>query len=301
MATPGNARILLGVARAPFLLLALICAAIGIASAATLPGAIHLGLALLAALAALLAHVAVNSLNEYVDFTSGLDTRTQRTPFSGGSGTLPGAPQASGLALGLGLATLAATVLIGLYLVYVTGPALALPGLVGVALVVGYTPWINRAPLLCLLAPGIGFGPVIVTGTGMVLHGGFAWPLFAAALPMLFLASNLLLLNQFPDVEADRSVGRRHLPIMRGTQASARVYAGFLGLAYASVVAGWLGGALPAGALLALLTLPLGLKVGWGALRHHNDREALIPVMGQNVLLTLVTGALLALGLALAR
>ena len=37
----------------------------------------------------MLLHVAVNALNEASDMTTGIDLRTTRTPFSGGSGTLP--------------------------------------------------------------------------------------------------------------------------------------------------------------------------------------------------------------------
>ena len=45
------------------------------------------------------AHLAVNMLNEYFDFKSGLDFKTQRTPFSGGSGTLPANPHLARQAL----------------------------------------------------------------------------------------------------------------------------------------------------------------------------------------------------------
>ncbi len=41
---------------------------------------------MLALLGAFLAHISVNTLNEYFDFKSGLDLETIKTPFSGGSG-----------------------------------------------------------------------------------------------------------------------------------------------------------------------------------------------------------------------
>jgi len=75
-----------GPARAPFLLLTLACMALGVACCwwlARLAGGILAWPdALLAVLGALAAHVSVNALNEYVDFKSGLDALTQRTPFS---------------------------------------------------------------------------------------------------------------------------------------------------------------------------------------------------------------------------
>ena len=49
----------------------------------------------------LAAHVSVNMFNEYEDFRSGLDFQTQRTPFSGGSGTLPAEPELAKAVQGL--------------------------------------------------------------------------------------------------------------------------------------------------------------------------------------------------------
>ena len=64
--------------------------------------------------------------------------------------------------------------------------------------------------------------------------------------------NDLLLLNQFPDVEADRSVGRRHLPIVIGCRPSSIVYGLFLAAAYLSIVVGVLVEVLPPAALLGL-------------------------------------------------
>ena len=292
-------RALAGIARAPFLLLAVVASLTGIAAATWLPGEIRWGHAGLALVAAVLAHIAVNSLNEYVDFRTGLDLRTERTPFSGGSGVLPARPDWAWLALVLGGIALLGTIGLGLYLIRAGGVAALVLGLIGVALVVGYTPWINRNPWLCLIAPGLGFGPVVVAGTGVVLLGGFDARLLAAALPLFFLTNNLLLLNQFPDRVADASVGRRHLPIVSGTRRSTQVFIAFVVMSYASVLLAWGAGWLPATALLSLATLPLAAGVVRGAWRHRDDAAALVPVLGRNVSLVLLTGALLATGLFL--
>jgi 1,4-dihydroxy-2-naphthoate octaprenyltransferase len=78
----------LGVARAPFLLLPVTLVASG-AAAAAYAGAFGWGPTLLALVGLVLLHAAVNALNEASDMTTGIDLRTTRTPFSGGSGTLP--------------------------------------------------------------------------------------------------------------------------------------------------------------------------------------------------------------------
>ena len=51
---------------------------------------------------AVASHISVNAFNEYLDFRSGLDSRTQRTPFSGGTGTLPEVPGNGAPGLGHG-------------------------------------------------------------------------------------------------------------------------------------------------------------------------------------------------------
>ena len=76
-----------------------------------------------------------------------------------------------------------------------------------------------------------------------------------ASLVPFFLVNNLLLLNQFPDVAADRQAGRRHLLVQHGPQGRpAATFAAMGGAAYASLVLGVVAtGVLPAGALLGLL------------------------------------------------
>ncbi len=106
---------LLGPMRVAFLVLPPVCVLLGLGTAAwtNVPiNAVHLVLIFIGALAA---HISVNALNEYFDFKSGLDLRTMRTPFSGGSGTLPANPAMARPALNTGLIALAVTGLIGLY------------------------------------------------------------------------------------------------------------------------------------------------------------------------------------------
>jgi 1,4-dihydroxy-2-naphthoate octaprenyltransferase len=121
-----------------------------------------------------------------------------------------------------------------------------------------------------------------------------------ASLVPFFLVSDLLLINQFPDVEADREVGRRHLPIILGRRKSSLVYAAFLLGAYLSIVAGWLLDLLPAAALLGLLTLPLAVPTALGAYRHADDVEQLVPYLGRDVLIVVLTPLLTAIGLFIA-
>jgi 1,4-dihydroxy-2-naphthoate octaprenyltransferase len=250
---------------------------------------------------AVCAHGSVNALNEYSDFVTGVDSRTCRTPFSGGSGTLQRRPELAGYALGIGLVLAAATAAIGGYLAWRAGPAILPLGILGLAAVVLYTPWLNRSPALCLLAPGLGFGTCMVLGADVVLGGGYSWAGFFVSLVPFFLVNNLLLLNQFPDLDADRAGGRRHLVIARGLRTGALVYALFHAGAFLSLAAGVALGRLPWLVLIGLGALPPAVLAARGAFLYAAGPSTLLPSLAMNVAATLLAPWLVAIGLFLSR
>lgn len=281
-----------------FLLLALVCVFVGVGTALwSGGGAVNGRYLLVALLGAVIAHAAVNILNEYLDYVSGLDEKTKRTPFSGGTGILPAGQVSPRGTLLFGIVTLLLTAAIGLFFVYIRGWGLFLVGLPGMALIIFYTQYITRKPWLCLLAPGLGFGPCVVLGIHYVLTGHYNLVALAASIAPLLLVSNLLLLNQFPDAGPDKTVGRRHFPILFGLQKSARLYSAILCGCYLWIVAAVLFGLLPITALIALLTAPLALVTALRVLKHAEDIPALVPLLGWNVVVTLATPVLLAVGL----
>ncbi len=292
-----NYKLLLDPMRLPFLVLTPACVILGLASAVWTSGQVNWFHFVLVLIGALAAHISVNAFNEYFDFRSGLDTRTQRTPFSGGSGRLQRTPELGKSTLIMSWVFLGLVSLIGIYFAVVVGMAILPLGLLGLAIIYLYTNWITRYPLLCLIAPGLGFGILMVMGTDFALTGSYSWTAFAASLIPFFLVSNLLLLNQFPDVEADQRVGRKHYPIQIGRTNSSRIYLAFLVMPFLVIIGGVLVGVFPATALLGLLGLVLVVPIFRGVLTHAEDTEKLIPILGQNVLINLVTPVLLAVGL----
>ena len=292
---------ILGLVRAPFLLLNFSCVAAGAATAYWRTGNVDWKDALLALAGAVLAHASVNSLNEYSDFATGVDAHTRRTPFSGGSGTLQRRPRLAGFALGIGLSGAALTALIGLYFILTRGYAILPLGLLGLAIVLLYTPWLTRSPALCLVAPGLGFGTAMVMGTDLVLGGTWSRAGFAASLVPFFLVSNLLLLNQFPDLAADRAAGRRNIVTEHGLRSGAWVYTLFQAGAYLSIALATLLRILPPLSLLVLITVPLAVRTSLGAFRDARSAARLLPALGLNVVINLATPLLLAAGLVLSR
>jgi 1,4-dihydroxy-2-naphthoate octaprenyltransferase len=280
--------------RPPFLLLALVVVLLGHAVAilgGATPALLDSAMVLLGGVAA---HACVNLLNEYHDARSGLDDHTLRTPFSGGSGALQERPDALKAVWWSALAALAITVAVGVYFIWLRGWAMLPLGIGGLLLVLSYTPWLNRSAFLCLIAPGLGFGPVMVLGSELALSGQISRVGVWASLLPFYLVSNLLLLNQYPDLDADRMAGRRHFPIRHGLRISSRIYLGFVLAAMAVIVTGVLSGMFPPLALLALLPTGAALYAWVGAIRYGEMIAEAPRFLVANVLAALLTPLLLA-------
>jgi 1,4-dihydroxy-2-naphthoate octaprenyltransferase len=283
--------------RPHFLLLTPVCVFVGVAVTIyelDSLNALHLALALLGAL---LAHISVNVLNDYFDYRSGIDLKTRRTPFSGGSGILPAGLLSPRKVYLFGIACLVAVVLIGVYFIYKYRLEILPIGILGILVIYFYTTHIAKSPLLCAIAPGLGFGPLMVLGTYFTQTGDYTLAAVMASMVPGFLVSNLLLLNQFPDIEADMVASRRHLPITVGRQNSAKVYAALLSATYLWLIFSAAFKVLPLTALLGLITLPLGLKTMRGVLKYSDDIDSLIPFMGRNIMVTLLTPLLMGVGI----
>ncbi len=246
-------------------------------------------------------HISVNTLNDYSDYKTGIDLKTRLTPFSGGSGFLPTGKLSASSVLVLGLVSFFLAVPIGIYLLVVRGLYLLPIFIIGAVFVLAYTGIIARLGFgLSEITAGLGLGTLPVLGTFLIIHGHFNWQALYASVPSGFLVFNLLLLNEIPDVEADKVGNRRTLPIVVGTKKAAVVYSVFIVMVYIWIIVGVITKLMPSWTLLAILTLPFGLKAIKGALTF-NEFEELIPAQGANIIVVLLTQLLLGVGYILAR
>ena len=290
------------VIRAPFLPLSVVLALLGAGIAwyeSQEYGAMfHLGHAFLAGFGLLLAHISVDVFNEYFDYRSGVDLRTQRTPFSGGSGALSSGLVTPRQALWLGVGTLVAIVPVGIYFTIIRGWSLLPLLLVAAVLVVLYTPFILKRGWP-EWAPGLGLGALPILGVYFIQTGDYTLPAVIAAVPSGILVHNLLLLNEFPDIEADASGKRRTLPIVIGKDRASIVYSALTVIVYLWIIGGVIAGQMPVLSLLGLATLPWAIKAIRGS-RQHQDMSRLGPAMAANVIVVLLTQLLMAIGYILA-
>jgi 1,4-dihydroxy-2-naphthoate polyprenyltransferase len=288
---------LMGVARGPFLLLSVTLVAAG-AAAGAYEGGFLWSRTLLALVGLVSLHAAVNALNEASDMRRGIDLHTRRTPFSGGSGTLPSGALSVRGALVFGLAAAALGLVIGLVLLGEVGRPLVPFLVLGAISVLGYTDLFARSGVGEVFA-GLGLGFLPVAGTALVQDGRLGAAAMAAGVPAFLMTFNLLFLNEFPDEDADRAGGRRNLVLLLGRKAAAVLYT-LLGLLVpVSIVIAWGLGWLPAISLIALIpSLLLVRPVQWALTRPED--EVPIPALASNVVWNLATNSLLAVALFVA-
>lgn len=253
---------------------------------------------LLAFVGLLLLHISVNVLNDYHDYRSGIDLEAIRTPFSGGSGILPAGQLHPQAVYRLGIICFLLAIPIGIYFVIETGWLLLPLLIIGAICVLLYTTHLTKLGWVEWV-PGLGMGMLPVLGAWFVQSNSYPMSIIFAAIPSGILVHNLLLLNEFPDVEADKKGGRRTMPIAFGKATASRVYSALTAIVYIWIICGVLLKLMPVFTLIALLTLPLAIKAILGSLKYQ-DESKLIPAMAGNVQVVLLTQLLLGVGYLLA-
>ncbi|MDC8831024.1 prenyltransferase [Alteromonas gilva] len=278
--------------RPPFLLLVVSCLSLGIGFACYVGIQLSADVLSWIVVCGVSAHIAVNMLNEYVDCVSKLDFATRKTPFSGGSGALVQQPGSAKLVKYTGLLFVGITIGSGLLVIQYSPAAwltLAVMGVVGIVIVVSYTPVLNRMPWLCLIAPGLGFGVLMTYGGFVAISGQHHTVMFTLALVPAMLTNNLLLINQFPDATADAQHGRKHVVTQYGYVFCAHIYLIQWLLTLALITGSVMLHALPLITLLGLLPLVFGWRIYHQALNFKGADSSFQTAMGQNVLMTLAS------------
>lgn len=286
------------VIRIPFLILALILGILGAAVAwyesVRYGSPFNIGYAVLATIGLMIAHAAVNIFNDYFDARSGLDFRTSRTPFSGGSGAVPDGSLTVRESLRLGIICIIILIPIAVFFILKSGWMLLPLLLLAIFLIIFYTPLILKMGYP-EWSPGLGLGILPVLGAYFVHTNEYTLTALIASMPSYFLVHNLLLINEFPDVEADMTVKRRTLPIVIGKKKAAWFFSCVTLLVYVWIIWAVTYHYMPVFTLLSLTTFPLAIRVIKGSLRY-DEKDVLLDTLKKNVVLVLLTQALIAVG-----
>ncbi len=305
MDKPSPTQIWLAQFRANFLILAVLLVAIGLALSykhlLEVNGHFNWLSAILLLIGSVSAHSSVNLFNEYSDFKTKIDFNTLRNPFSGGSGMLPGGNTKPGNVLFAAILTLIISAAIGVYFSFVSHWSIALTIIIGGFAIVFYTEFLAKV-LLGEFFAGFALGSLVVMGVyiAMTAHPQMTLAdllpneVWLLSIPPGILTSLLLFINEFPDMEADKAGGRHHLVIRFGRKVSGYLYALGLVAVYLIVILLPIFHISSYWTYLALLTLPIAVKVSSTAIKDYDNMEKIIPALGQNVLIVLGTDLLIA-------
>lgn len=258
-------------------------------------GHFNLWAAMLCLSFALLMQIGANFANDYYDFLRGADSAARVGPRRAVAAGLV-SPDAMRRAM---LAVFAAGFLVGLGLLARGGPWMLALGLASIAGGIGYTggPW----PLAYL---GLGdlfvfvfFGLIAVGGTYFIQAGDLTTQVIVAAIPVGLLAANILVVNNYRDVETDTAANKRTLVVRWGRRAARGQFNGSLVVAFLIPLVlavhfshfGW---------LLPLLLVPWAWRQA-RRLRESQTPAELIALLGATGKLLASYAALLAAGLLL--
>ena len=295
--TPSTARIWLQASRPATLPAALgpVLVGLGVGIA---EGSFQLGVALACLAVALLLQVAANLSNDLFDHRSGADSTDRLGPPRAAASGLLSERQ---LAIGTGVVLVLAACF-GLVLVAVGGPILLVLGALAIVAAVAYTggpfPYGYRG--LGEIAVFCFFGLVAVAGTAYLQTGTWTALGFAAALPVGFLVTAILVVNNLRDIGPDTRASKRTLAVTFGARFAQQEYLAMLIVAYAVPLVMVVVGAVSYPALLPLLSLPLAIPLV-RVVFAEGDPRRLNPVLKGTARLQLLFAMLFALGLALHR
>jgi 1,4-dihydroxy-2-naphthoate polyprenyltransferase len=288
--------------RLPFLSATFVPVLLGIAIAAYVNG-FNWWLALLTLVGGAAIHLGINVFNDVFDTLSGADqANVNPTQFSGGSRViLYGLLTMRSMAL-LATAFYAVGIGIGVLLAALRGWDLLWIGVAGALIGIFYTapPFrlVHRG--LGELAVAVGFGPIMALGAYFVQAQEYALEPLLASLPVAILIALILYVNEVPDRPSDAATGKRTLPVRLSKDAVVRAYEAAVVLTFALIAVFALTGLIVRPALLALLAAPIALPVVRALRDSYDQPYALMPAMGRNIQLHLVTGLLLIAGYVIA-
>jgi 1,4-dihydroxy-2-naphthoate polyprenyltransferase len=253
-----NPRIWLMAARPRTLPAAIAPVLVGTAAAFEATDDLRVGAFIAALVGSIFIQIGTNLANDYSDAKRGADAADRLGPVRVTSAGLV-APRrvlyATWLAFGVAVAA-------GIYLTTVAGPVILAVGAASIAAGVLYTGgprpygYAGMGELFVFLF----FGLVAVNGSYFVQLEELDWLPFALSIPVGFLATAILVVNNVRDIDTDRRAGKRTLAVRIGRERARALYVALVCGAFALLPLGLWAADGPEWALLGLLAAPLAIR-----------------------------------------
>jgi 1,4-dihydroxy-2-naphthoate octaprenyltransferase len=240
-------------------------------------------------------HLGANMINDYYDDPGSDRINLHPTPFSGGSRVIQDQLMDARTVWGMAISFFVLGTVCGVWLALTGRPFVVVIGLMG--FLAGY---LYSAAPISLMSRGLGeltiflaFGPLITWGTYYVMTGLLTWAAFILGIPLGFLITAVIWINQFPDYEADRDAGKRNCVVRLGRDRSRFIYSVLMLGPYA-VVLYWVLTQPSSWPLLAvILTIPIAVKAIKILYAHYQTYDQIIPAQALTIQTHLVLGLVL--------
>lgn len=246
----------------------------GSALAYAVTGEFYWGLFVLALLGTMFLHSGANVTNDYYDHKSGNDTTNKNlTPYSGGRRYIQNGILSAKATITEAIALLAAGAVIGIVILIITKSIFVLIlGIIGLAGGFFYTAPPVKLGYRTFGEPVIAFlfGILPVSGAYYIQTGRLDWIVLMPAVIVGLLIFLIILINDFPDAEADSAVNKKTFVVRFGVARCIRIYKTVLVIIYIAALAGVLMSKTGRIAgLCCMLTWPLGIA----AIKSLNKKE----------------------------
>ena len=242
-------------------------------------------------------HASVDLLNDYWDFKRGIDTQTQRTKMSGGTGVLPEGLLQPNQVYRAGIAFLIIGALIGSYFVIVDGIIIGILLAFAVLSIYFYSTKIVDSGLAEIFVTVK--GTVIVLGTYFIQTSEITTASIMGGIFVGVLSSLVLFITSFPDYDADKSKGRKTLVIFLGKQKAVSMFWVFPIVAYSILLSGVIFEIFPVFSLITLAVIPLVIKSGIRLRKNFDKIQELVPAMTSTITFSRIAGTLFVIGFLL--
>jgi 1,4-dihydroxy-2-naphthoate octaprenyltransferase len=206
-------------------------------------------------------HLAANVLNDYYDYRSGNDAANKNwSPFNGGSRLIQDGLISPEHVLYTGLVCLGIGIVTGFFLFkLVNHYFIFILGGLGILCGVGYTmppfKWGYRG--IGEIVIGLAFGPLIVIGVSFIQTQKVDFGSLFVGIPIGLLVMVIVLVNEIPDVQADRMVGKKTWVVLFREKKAVLIANAGIAVAYLFSVAGVICRFFPVYMLSIFFTFPL--------------------------------------------
>lgn len=285
------------VIRIRFLLSSVIAVSVGLVISWWHIGQIDILYAIMTMCGVVSLHASVDLLNDYWDFKRGIDTQTQRTKMSGGTGVLPEGLLQPNQVYRAGIAFLIIGALIGSYFVIIDGIVIGVILTFAVVSIYFYSTKIVDSGLAEIFVAIK--GTMIVLGTYFIQTLEINLTTIMGGIFIGALSSLVLFITSFPDFEADKAKGRKTLVISVGKQKATMVFWIFPIVVYSILISGIFYEIFPIYCIISLAMFPLIIKAGLLLKQNFDDINKLIPAMSYTITFSRITGALFVIGFLL--